>query len=69
MLKLMAVLESTLSLEELVLNAKASPREEDRALLNIMVIARLGLMTATQTETHMLKLMAVLVSMPLPRQV
>jgi len=55
MLKLMVEPVSMPLLQELELNAKDSPKREDRASLNTMETPRLGLMTAIQEEILMLK--------------
>lgn len=68
MLKLTEVLVLMPQLHQVLeLNAKVSPRREDRASLSIMVTPRLGSTTATQEEIHTLKLMEVPVSMPPPQ--
>jgi hypothetical protein len=54
---------SMLLLPELELSVRDSPKREDRASLNIMATHKLGLMTATQEETHMSKPMVELVLM------
>jgi len=63
MLKPMVEPVSMPLLRELELNAKDLLREEDKASPNTMETPRLGLMTATQVETHMPKKMVELVLM------
>ena len=64
MLRLMVEQELMPLSVESELSAKVSLRREERASLkcSITEILKLGSMTATQAETHTLKLMAVLVS-------